>query len=80
MINDNQVLQNLQKQETNFKQHERFTQALLQLIYRIAYIAGAIQKERLNFKFILLLLKILNMRFHFQYKVFLKYSTHNLHI
>ena len=26
MINDNQVLQNLQKQETNFKQHERFTQ------------------------------------------------------
>ena len=80
MINDNQVLQNLQKQETNSKQHERFTQALLQLIYRIAYIAGAIQEERLNFKFILLMLKILNMRVHFQYKVFLKYCIHNLHI
>ena len=24
MINHNQVLQNLQKQETNFKQHQRF--------------------------------------------------------
>ena len=29
MINDNQILQNLQKQETNFKQHQRFIQALL---------------------------------------------------
>ena len=29
MINDNQVLQNLQKQETNFKQHQRLIQALL---------------------------------------------------